>query len=787
MSTLHVMGGQKSKRSVLVLGLLLFIAPSAFAEDVEMNQKILVEVAPSLLAASRTNDQRPAELPISSKEFDRNRRIDLASLRVVRFDREKGLELSKPLPMRWYDDAIPLNLPECEQNVHNTDGIHFALTVRPHWGEFYNLQGDGLSGRLVWLHQQNGNDSAYYQISFRLLPNGKSPIEPPPRGFVGDVSPRCRATGASTTGMIHSRVCVADWNRDGLVDLIVGGATGKILVYLNRGTATEPLFSYARLLTDSEGLPIDVGWSAAPLIVDWDGDGLSDLLCGAEYNCVLFFKNEGSADKPRLVNHGFVTVDGERLTLPVKPVPNSPDGVFQRDYYPVLDVVDWNGDGKRDLLAAGYITGRVYFYESMGPNSDGTPKLCDRGPLKSLDKPLNVGHWAAAPCAVDFDNDGDLDLISGNMPISEIGGDSNDADHFLRYYENVGSKTEPQLIERDFPKSGRFPNAILGTPRASDFNGDGLTDLIVSAGENIFLYRNAGAKTQPLFEVHANPVPCTWGSVPLPTFGIQFVDWDGDTGLDLLSGLTIYRNLADGEFSAQSLLVSGEKIDHPAASGDGWIFTQLYDIDRDGDRDLLYGTHDGSIWWHRNDGKTPPRFEEMGSRLTLEDGQALHVGPRAGQAIDFDVLQGARTSLAMEDFDTDGLPDLVVGDTYGKCRYFRNLGPIDSPRFANPLELGDLKIRMVPFAADWDGDGRVDVIGSAASGNVVVWRNLGENRFGPADPLKFPAVPYSPTVAAVDWNQDGDLDLIVGTAYGFFCWFERSYLDYGYARAERVR
>jgi hypothetical protein len=38
----------------------------------------------------------------------------------------------------------------------------------------------------------------------------------------------------------------------------------------------------------------------------------------------------------------------------------------------------------------------------------------------------------------------------------------------------------------------------------------------------------------------------------------------------------------------------------------------------------------------------------------------------------------------------------------------------------------------------------------------------------------------------VDWNNDGDPDLIVGTAYGYFCWFERSFLERGYARAERV-
>jgi len=79
------------------------------------------------------------------------------------------------------------------------------------------------------------------------------------------------------------------------------------------------------------------------------------------------------------------------------------------------------------------------------------------------------------------------------------------------------------------------------------------------------------------------------------------------------------------------------------------------------------------------------------------------------------------------------------------------------------------------------------VVGSAASGTVVWYRNLGAGRFAPAKPIDMPALPYSPMVSVVDWNQDGDADLIVGTAYGYFCWLERSFLERGYAKAERTK
>jgi hypothetical protein len=752
----------------------------------EGRQRLLVEV-PADDIRGRDRDERPAEMRIFAEDFAPDRRIDLASLEVVRCDRETGKELSGPLPLRWYDDAIPYDFPECEQNVHATDGTHLKFVSRPRWGDFYNLLGEGRAGRLVWLHTQFKDAAACYAISFRLLPARETPTEPPPRGFVGDGSHRCRPTGSSTTGMIHSRIAVADWNADGLADLLIGGATGHVLFYPNRGTKTQPHYSYAQLVTADEGRPLDVGWSAAPLAVDWDGDGRIDLLSGCERNRILFYRNEGSAQSPRLVNRGFVTVGEEPIALPVTPVPKSAPGIYELDYYPVLEAADWNGDGRVDLLAGGYITGRIFLFENTGAAPDGTPILAARGPLEADGRSLNVGDWAASPCAADIDGDGDLDLVSGNMAMTAGGGDASDPDHFLRYYENTGTRTAPVLRERPFPKAGRFPDAILATPRAVDFDTDGRLDLAVSAGENVFLYRNIGTPKAPQFEVSAAALPCPWGAVPLPTFGVQFVDWDGDGQPDILSGLALYRNLRRGDFAPGPLLAGEDKIDHSALRGDGWTFTQLHDLDGDGRLDLLFGTHEGHIWLHRNLGGNPARFDQPGVQLTTEDGRPLHVGPIPGQSLDFDVLQGARTTFTVADFDSDGPADIVVGDTYGKTRYYRNTGTKTEPRFAAPVLMGDLKIRMTPYAADWDGDSLLDVIGSPAGGDVVLWRNQGQGRFAPPEPMKIPVVPYSPTIAVVDWNQDGDQDLIVGTAYGYFCWFERSFLDRGYAAAVRVR
>ncbi|MBM4068945.1 MAG: VCBS repeat-containing protein [Planctomycetes bacterium] len=753
-------------------------------EKAEENIRTIVRVAPRDIGR-RPGDEMPAEFRLTAADLPGNRRLDPASLQVVRWDAGASRPLSKPLPLRWYDDAIPYDFPECEQNVHATDGLKLSFVKRPRWGDYYNLLGDGAGGRLVWTHKQEGNKPAFYSISFRLLPKGREPERLAPSGFVGDGSHRRAPLGHSTTGMIHSRVTAADWDGDGLVDFLVGGSRGHILLYRNRGTRSEPRFGPPRMLMTADGRPLDVGWSAAPCAVDWDGDGVTDLLCGAERNRVLYFRNEGTSSRPRLVNKGFVRVGDKPLELPVAPVPKSPQGVYTLDYYPVLEAVDWSGDGRIDLLAGGYITGRVYFYESVGKNADGTPKLAFRGPLQADDRPLNVGDWAA-PCAADFDDDGDLDLICGNLPLNAGGGDDQDANHFLRYYENVGSRRQPRLRERPFPRKGNFPSSGLATPRAVDLNGDGLRDLVVSAGENIYIFFNVGTRTRPLFAVHDRPLPGEWGSMSLPTFGVQMIDWDRDGRLDLLSGRSIYLRKGPDVFESISLLAPGNRIEHPPPRGDGWTFTQLADLDGDGKVDLLYGTHEGNIWLHRNLGGAPPRFDEAGTLLRTADGKPLHVGPTPGLKLDFDVLQGARTTFSVADFDGDGWLDLVVGDTYGKVRIYRNTGSRKAPQFTLPREIGDMKIRMTPFAADWDGDGKPDVVGSSADGKVWWWRNLGRGRFDSDRPIKMPDVCYGPFAAVVDWNGDGDLDLLVGTAYGYSCWFERSFLEHGYAVATRV-
>ena len=433
------------------------------------------------------------------------------------------------------------------------------------------------------------------------------------------------------------------------------------------------------------------------------------------------------------------------MILPVEPVPEG-DGVFKVDYYPVVEAVDWDGDGDRDLLAGGYITGRVYFYENVG--TDGAPKLRLVGPLEADGAPLDV-VWAAAPAVGDLDGDGDLDLVSGSMKIRH-GGDASSSEHFLHYFRNDGTRGEARLHEIPFPRTGDFPRAVLASPRLVDWNADGLTDLVVSAGTEIYLYRNIGTPREPRFEAHSKHVEGRWGSVPLGL--VQMFDFDGDGLLDGAHGPNIYLNKGRGSpgvfASPVSLLNTGQTIEHLSGIGDDWQFQRLFDLDADGRIDLMDADHAGTIWWHRNGGSNASAdFETTGVQLMQTDGRPVQVGLDLNG---FNKLQGARAAYTVGDFDGDGLEDLVVVDTLGIVRYFRQAsGAKDdtAPVFDGPINLGKLPIRGVPYAADWDGDGRLDVVAGSDAAHVVAFINRGagpskEAPFAPAAAIKLPQAPY---------------------------------------------
>ncbi len=136
---------------------------------------------------------------------------------------------------------------------------------------------------------------------------------------------------------IYSKLHVADWNGDGLKDVLVG-AERTIVLYANVGQKGKPEYMPPVLIEAPEG---QFPMRPSPFVVDWDDDGKPDLMVGVESGPMVWYRNEGDARNPKLGAKQVINLQG--------------DG-FEQSYRLRLTVTDWNNDGKKDLLVGNFFS-----------------------------------------------------------------------------------------------------------------------------------------------------------------------------------------------------------------------------------------------------------------------------------------------------------------------------------------------------------------------------------------------------------------------------------------------
>lgn len=487
--------------------------------------------------------------------------------------------------------------------------------------------------------------------------------------------------------------------------------------------------------------------------VDYDGDGALDIVIGAEdwtdygwddafdrtgkwtrgplHGLVYLVRNSGTTRRPSYEKPVQVQAAGRPIDTFGMPSPN---------------FGDFDGDGDLDLLCGEFLDGFTYF-ENTGTRT--RPEYAAGRRLQHDDKPLKMDLQMIVPVAIDWDRDGDLDLVVG------------DEDGRIALVEHAGKVR------------GGLPQ--FRAPR--------------------------------YFKQEAEEVKC--GALATPTSA----DWDGDGDEDLLSGNTagyieFFENLSgprveQPRWAAPRRLSAGGQTIRLQAGYNGsiqgpceakWGYTTLTAADWDGDglTDLITNSIWGKIEWYRNIGtRRKPRLAAVEPVRVAWPGVPPRPAwnwwdPQPGE-----LVTQWRTTPVVVDFNRDGLTDLVMLDHEGYLCFWERrkqgeervllpgrrafLDAQGQPLRLNPGTAGKSGRRKL-CVTDWDGDGRLDVL---ANSENATWLRQVEARgdtwvlqdLGPLDTRNISGHTTSPTV--VDWNGDRVPDLLVGSEDGYL-YYRRS-------------
>ncbi|HOR26620.1 MAG TPA: VCBS repeat-containing protein [Candidatus Sumerlaeota bacterium] len=727
------------------------------------------------------------------------------SIRVVRYDRETRQVIPAS---SGGGDYLPCKVERWQRIKRETPGSPQEL--QPY--------------RVSWLREPDDGDSVY-AIYFDLIGHGETEYRAPP-SYIGTGDALAFGTSEPQISTVRGVPIPVDWNGDGRKDLLCAKWTspGKgVSLRLNLGEMNgEEIFSLPRPIYQ----PLPGGLLQ---IDDVNEDGKLDLVCDRGYFTDFVGNRFGQWNHipdPRAFN--------------VKDVlPQS----RSQNYY----VVDWDGDSVKDVLISccvwfeygwanafdekgewknGPLDGRFYFFKNLGSNDDFVLDYPLR--MTSNDgKPLSVYGYAKF-VVQDFDNDGDLDIISSDFL------------NHTYFFENVGSRSRPEMLPAQpiLTTQGPFESETQAlNVVACDWDDDGDVDLLTRAeDERCALLENLLTDKGELVFKPSRYLQCyDENPVMSQLVAIDLADWDGDGDQDLIAGnsagyVGIYRNTgADNHLSFANLEMfkGGTKpirfqagyngsVQGPAEALWGYAVPEVADWNQDGFPDLLCNSIWGLIVWFENPGEigTLNLTAERPVRVEWPQDPPKPVwrwwDPEPGQW-----STQWRSKVQVLDYDDDGLLDAVALDYDGYLVLHRRskdqngqlrLGPGErvflnedgDPWQINPMKPGSSgrnKFELV----DWDGDGDLDLLQSGKDLSITSWHmypniryfeNIkldGTNRFiDRGDLMDVLLANHTASPAVLDIDQDGVLDLLVGSEDGHIYCYHRSYIEYRDALAAEV-
>jgi hypothetical protein len=590
-----------------------------------------------------------------------------------------------------------------------------------------------------------------------------------------------------------------DVNFDGKNDLVVydklnGSALGAFKCFVNVGISGQAKYKYDPQLTSR--FPVAYNWG---VMYDYNADSKADLFVSV-VGGIQVWKNIGNASTGLQFQMAYSILNSDYNPNGSPLITNIYSGAVG-----LPGMADVDNDGDMDLLTFSASGVYVEYHKNVAkelslPNdslrfelADGcwgnfsesacqvSLGVCPNPKQNNTGEQPKILHSGATLMCFDRDNDGDQDLILGDISCSTI-----------EYCQNGGNTTEANITDTTklYPN---FPNKASTTPIQFnsfpntyylDTDNDGVKELIAApntfGSENansVWLYKNTSATPTVNFQfIKKNFLQDEMieaGQMSRPVL----LDYDADGKKDLLVGgggiylngarrprLFLYKNvgsltqpkffLVTKDYGNLSSVLNGSIICTYPAPGD---------IDNDGDQDLLMITNANTLSWYENTAGAgnPCNFSVYKHNFW---------------GINFPSSDGIPQLF---DYDKDGKLDLMVATKNGKVYYYRNNGTASAPTFTlvsgafpNVALKGDFFIYGLDgygCAHFYEQAGQTKLLGGCVTGQIYYFDvpSIATNSCTLIDSTANGILEgtYS-TPWFEDINGDGKPDLFVGNAAG---------------------